>query len=339
MTTEEFIEQFNAADYLPIGYYPWPDTINPHVEQMGKDVDQWIDTDYVSWPEKIKKKYRKMVLHDVSARMLPYVSENKMRPFNRFLFFLTSFDDQHELLSVEELEQCRKRMMEILDGDMPTQEEKGWYSQLALIRDEANEFMPELWMKRFAQELSDFVQYGMGGEVPFKVSRTFPSTAHFMTFREFSIGMRPCLIAAEFMLADVLPDIIANHPVLRRLLALAARIVAWQNDIHSLRKEYGKDTETLNLIFVLQRENNLSLEEAVEECMRIHDEEVEEFISLQTNLPDFGIYNESVATYVLGLGIQIQGVNTYYLSGTQRYLIRGAGFAWPEKRFEEDTSL
>ncbi|MBP2617876.1 hypothetical protein J2772_003056 [Chryseobacterium jejuense] len=27
----------------------------------------------------------------------------------------------------------------------------------------------------------------------------------------------------------------------------------------------------------------------------------------------------------------VQGVNTYYLTETERYLIQGSGFAWPKK--------
>lgn len=333
MTDKQFIEQFDGSTYLPKGYYPWTDAINPHVEQMGKEMDEWIDTDYTVLPQKVREKYKKMVLHDCMARMTPYLSEDKIRPLNRFMLYLTSFDDQHELCSSAGLEECCKRMMEIMDGDAPGPEERGWYSQLALVRDEMEVIMPGIWMQRFTEELSDFVLYGMGGEVPFKTVKHTPSLANYLAFREYSIGMRPFLIAAEWMLSDALPEVIARHPVLRRLLALAARIVAWQNDIHSLRKEYGKETETLNLVLVLQHEFQLSLEEAVKEAMRIHDADVAEFVSLHTNLPDFGEYNEAVDTYVAGLGIQAQAINSYYLaSGTRRYLIRGAGFAWPEQQ-------
>ncbi len=332
MTANQFIEQFNAADYLPAGHYPWPDTINPHVTQMGKEMEEWIDTDYITWPEKIREKYKKMVLHDALARMLPYLGDYKVRPLNRFMLLLTSFDDQHELLSAAELEKCNKRMMEVLDGVTPLPGEKGWYSQLALVRDECKAFMPAIWMQRFAEELNDFIMYGMAGEAPFKSSKRIPSLAHYMAFREYSIGMRPFLIASEWMPDNILPEKITRHPVLKRLLALAARIVAWQNDIHSLRKEYGKETEVLNIVLVVQHEYQLSLEEAVKESMRIHEADVAEFVSLHKNLPDFGEYNEAVDIYTVGLGIQTQAINSYYVnSGTHRYHIRGTGFAWPEQ--------
>lgn len=39
MTEDQFIPQ----NYLPLDYYPWPNLINPHVGQMKKDMDSWID--------------------------------------------------------------------------------------------------------------------------------------------------------------------------------------------------------------------------------------------------------------------------------------------------------
>ncbi|MPS65933.1 hypothetical protein [Chryseobacterium sp.] len=55
MTPEQFIPQ----NYFPLGSYPCPNLINPHIDQMKKDMDSWIDHDYAYLPESARKKYKK----------------------------------------------------------------------------------------------------------------------------------------------------------------------------------------------------------------------------------------------------------------------------------------
>lgn len=108
-----------------------------------------------------------------------------------------------------------------------------------------------------------------------------------------------------------------------------------QNDFHSLPKELAKGTEIFNLMMVLQKEYNLSLEEACRKGLRIHDTALAEFIELAATLPDFGENHQQVVRYIDCMGIMTQGVNTFYLTDTRRYLHGGIGFAWPEKSIKD----
>ncbi len=91
----------------------------------------------------------------------------------------------------------------------------------------------------------------------------------------------------------------------------------------------AKGTEVFSLVFVLQQEFNLSLEEACAEALRIHNEELASLNSLYEEYREFGEYQEYVDKFVYYAGVGLQGVNTFYLE-TNRYKHGGVGFAWPE---------
>lgn len=332
-------EQFNPQEYLPLGYYPWPDLLNPNVAQMEIDMNTWIDHDYAYLPESARRKYKKMGFHLCTARMVPTATYQQTIPCNRFVLNFVVMDDQMEFATIEEKKRDCDRAIQILQGAIPTSDENGMFQHLALIRDEYKSFMPSEWMERFIENLSRCFKYGVQEETSFKLAKQIPSLDYFMILREYSVNMYPYLYWADIETDFVLPKEIEQHPVIQRLRALTSRIEAWQNDFYSLRKELGLDTEIMNLIIVLQKEKKMSLKEAVTEAKRIHDADVAEFVALHENLPDFGSHQEKIYNYVLSLGTILQGLNTHYIKDTQRYLANGVGFAWPEKILNERDNL
>ncbi|WP_257667925.1 terpene synthase family protein [Parapedobacter tibetensis] len=323
-------EEYNPSDYLPLNCYPWPNLINPHVDQMGKDMDAWIDNDYTFLTEKQREKYKKMRLHACTARMVPQASYEQAMPCNRFMLFHVAMDDQLEHAPLEEIEHQRERFTAILKGDNLAPGENGLYRHAALLRDEYLVFMPAEWMERFTEDFYRTTRYGIEVETPYKKATRPPSLALFKAIREYSVNMYPYLCWAEIQTGFVLPKHIAEHSILQRLRALMVRVIAWQNDFHSLPKELAKKTEVFNLILVLQQEHHISLAEACIEGLRIHNEDLTEFIALNDEFRGFGIYQEQVDNYIYHLGLMIQGINTFYIQDTMRYLPGGSGFAWPE---------
>lgn len=323
---------FNPQEYLPHNYYPWPDQINPHVAQAEEEYHSWCEQGYAYLPEKAREKYKRMKLHYCTARMVPDLSYGQLIPCIRFLLFQAVYDDQLEYCTREEIEQSRERLVGIFRGDEPTAEENGLYHQAALIRDEYRAFMPPEWIDRFVEGFHRVTRYGAAEEAAFKTNIEVPPLVLFRIIREYSVLMYPYIRWAEIQLERALPRHIIEHPVIGRINTLMARVVAWQNDFHSLPKELGLKSEVFNIVLVTQHEYALSsLEDAARVAMRTHDEDLMEFVALQANLPDFGTDNELVAQYVHYLGVMTQGINSFYIKDNSgRYLPLGAGFAWPE---------
>ncbi|HEY8959313.1 terpene synthase family protein [Chitinophaga sp.] len=325
-------EEFNPRDYLPLNYYPWPNRVNPHLEQMGKDMESWIDNDYNFLTPKQIAKYKKMRLHACTAWMWPDLTYEQTIPCNRFMLQYVVLDDQLEDLSLEEKQLQRIRCMEILNGAPPLPEENAIYQHLALIRDEFRAFMPEIWMKRFIRYFYLTFRYGIEVEHSYKAAnQPPPSFVVYKAIREYAVLMYPYLVLGEIESGLVLPDHIVDHCVFQRMMTLMVRIIIWQNDIHSLPKELAKGTEVFNVVFVLQRQYGLSLEDACKETLRIHNADLDELLTLHKEYREFGEYQEHVDKFVYYFGLAVQGVNTFYVQETERYLPGGKGFAWPEK--------
>ncbi|SFN05460.1 hypothetical protein SAMN05421594_0675 [Chryseobacterium oleae] len=322
-------EEYNSKDYLPRGHYPWPDLINPHAEQMGKDMDGWIDNDYTFLTEKQRKTYKRMRLHMCTARMWPDLTYEQTIPCNRFMLQYVALDDQVEHSSLEEIQQLRTRCVDILRGAEPKSEENALYQHMALIRDEFRALMPDIWVERFIYYFYQSFRYGIELEYPYKIAQRPPSLTLFKTIREYSVLMRPYLILGEIESGLVLPEHIFEHIVVQKMISHMTLVVAWQNDIHSLPKEMAKGTEVFNLVFVLQQEYNLSLKDACEQAFQIHNEELAKVLALHAEYREFGEYQEYVDKFVYYAGVGLQGVNSFYLE-TERYQHGGVGFAWPE---------
>ncbi|REC76809.1 hypothetical protein DRF60_13035 [Chryseobacterium elymi] len=48
---------------------------------------------------------------------------------------------------------------------------------------------------------------------------------------------------------------------------------------------------------VIQHERQMSLKEVCLEDLRLHNEDLKEFVELQTSLPDFGIWQDAVVNW------------------------------------------
>jgi len=321
---------FDPKIYLPVGYYPWPDLINDNVEEMGLEEAQWIDTDFSFVSESIRDKYKRVRLYNVTSRMLPHLTREQLLPCVRTLFWHTFIDDQYEHLSISGLRKLRERVVAIMQGDRVLPEENGLLRQIALSGRELNAFAPQEWMERQIDAFDEYLRFGVGEEAYYRKSKKLPTMANYSLFREYSIGMYPYYNSVEIGLGFPFYNSLFRHPVIQQARRLASRITIWQNDIHSLRKDLYTERETLNAVFVLQNEYDISLDDALAEVMRIHDSEVAELVSLQNDAGSFsGKERDIIKEYILRMGVAIQGINTFYSLEPQRYVVT-EGFPWPD---------
>ncbi|WP_449398431.1 hypothetical protein [Chryseobacterium wanjuense] len=62
-----------------------------------------------------------------------------------------------------------------------------------------------------------------------------------------------------------------------------------------------------NIVKVIQHEKNISLKEACLEDLRLHNEDLKEFVKLQSSLPDFGIWQDAVVNWVHYMSMVLSG--------------------------------
>lgn len=145
------------------------------------------------------------------------------------------------------------------------------------------------------------------------MANTVPSLSVYLLIREATSGVQPycdyVILQKEYR---NLPEEVFDHPHIKRIYSLSSLMIGIHNDIISLPKELQREGDTMNIVKVLQKENNLSLIDAYTKAMEIHDDYLKEFLILQEHLPPFGDYQSNVYDYIQDLGIMISGVCMAY---------------------------
>ncbi len=308
---------------VPMPVYPWPTAQSPFVGTFYEEENDWYDQDYQFLSPAARASYKKQRLVDVGPFMVPTVTDReKVRPVARFVIYMTVTDDYAELLPVKEIAAFRDRIFEVMMGDDPRPGEKGILRQMQTNRKEWIALgMPEFWLERLARNYKyRFITDGIMEESPYKISKDIPPIPLFHLIRANSIGMIPFIDQICPLIGFALPDDIYNHTVIQRLVMLQAIITALQNDFATIGKELSIESEIFNIILLLKHHNKISLDEACTEGMRIHDEFVDEFVTLSNHLPDFSPYQKETEDFIYHIKQMISGLNDfYYKSGTARY--------------------
>lgn len=316
---------------VPILQYPWPYEIGPFSQLFYEEQNSWLDTDYQFMSESTRTKYKKHGLVEAASYMFPAANtREQVRPLARFMVWLTLCDDYHELCPVDKFTEVRDRIMDIMMGDQPRPDDIGLMRQVALSREEFLPYVNENWLQRWTKSFYNYTTYGIMEETPYKLKKEFPTLSNYLLIREYSIAMYPYGDPVEPSINYMVPDAISEHPVIKRLKMLMCRIIAIQNDFGSIEKELAVDTEFLNIILIIRHQYKVSLEEAIAEAMRIHDEYVKEFVELQNSLPDFGPEQKNVERFVHNVALMISGLGAWYHKGiSTRYKTPGE-FPKPE---------
>lgn len=300
--------------------YIFPGDIHPNANLIKEQTTAWICSNYLFLEDHMQKKYKYSDFGYFTARCLPHQPYESLLPCTRFMLWATIFDDYYEYCTAEKLSLLRERITAIFNGDAVHEKEHFFLHEAAVIRDELSALMPDIWMKRFIKSFDAYME-SMLFEIPYKIPDYFPTLDEFFALREITIGIQAFIDLIEFQTKEILPDSIYYSSFFRDLYTLTARISAWCNDFYSIRKDL--DREPLNLVLVLKHHYKLSLEKANEEALRLHNDDVQQLINLQQNIPDFGEYTETVRQFVFYLGVMIQGQSQWYSKDTRRYLEGG----------------
>ncbi len=186
------------------------------------------------------------------------------------------------------------------------------------------------WMRRFitvtlqhlkstTYNLEDIIE---GNEDPIEA---------YVGLRELDCGMRPTMHMIEFANDFYLPEHVRNHPYIRSVEEPTANVAGLMNDIISYEKEVIEFDSRFNLVALLEDYRNLQFDQAVHEAVVIVNENTDNFIKRETEVPDFGDdeTNNLVARYVQGLRDQINATWQWQMS-TDRY--RSPNSPYPELR-------
>lgn len=315
---------------LPRPRYPFPNLVNPHIDELAAECDRWIDEDYRFHSRGARDRHKKHRFTDLPARAFPTLTLAELRPLARFTSSGAMMDDYFDHSSPGEVSAARERIMALLTGQESREpRDLGIYRQFHLLRQDAQAgAMPPHLYDRFVERTNDMIT-AYQDEKPYIAADQPPPLATFLVIRENSSG--GAVFATYAAMADdfrTLPGTVLEHPIIRRLHALAGRLIGWHNDIISLPKELNRKGDVVNLVRVLQVEHDASLEDAYLMAIEFHDRDLHEFLVLCDNLPRFAGWQELVHRYTDALGVMIQGVYAWHVENSGRYV--PGGYVEPE---------
>jgi 5-epi-alpha-selinene synthase len=178
-------------------------------------------------------------------------------------------------------------------------------SALLDLRVRMNELADPSWIERFATALEEIFGAFLWEEIN-RWKQIRPSYSAYRTMRPITVGLRPQYLLGELASGAELPGALRTDAQLQRLESTVALSVGWANDIFTHAKELEAG-EVHNLVFVLMEADSLPLAQAMRRAAAMHDEEVRSFLSVQSQLPDFGDDDDRARSYVAMLRNWIRG--------------------------------
>jgi terpene synthase-like protein len=207
----------------------------------------------------------------------PSLSRHKTLRIAKYLSLWLLWDD----VEVETLESRWKieadHVLSDLRPERMSRFDEGWWqllSELAVERSPA-------WIERLCQAMAIWNAAAVEEAVVTKTHRERGELVSFdrqMELRIATIGMYATVHLLDDAHDHERPRELYDHPTVRRIETLAGQIVGLGNDLLSLGKDCAEDQ--CNLVTTLMRERGISIDDAIEQLVHMHDEALEELDTL-----------------------------------------------------------
>jgi hypothetical protein len=307
---------------LPRINYPFPSLINPNVEAAHVQNLQWVQVSGFMNTAEALTRFNRARFAWLAARAFPHAELHELciiANFNTWLFMLDDQCDEAQLgkKSVY-LEHITDGFMDILKHNKQIDTVLG--NSLSDIWRRMQQLGSAAWQQRFIRSMEEYFT-SCHWEAGNRAAGATPTVAEYVTMRPYTGALFADVEAIEIIEKVYLPSHVLQHFIVQRLVLACNNIVCWSNDIFSCAKE-AKQGDVHNLVLVLEHERKLSLQDAVNETARMHDEEVKLFTALEKLLPSFGAETDKeLERFVAVLRSWITANYDWSFHDTKRYQV------------------
>jgi 5-epi-alpha-selinene synthase len=304
---------------FPDLYCPFPSQINKHVDVLEGYALEWLTRFNLLKDELSYQRFRNSKIFLLIAGAYSNCQLEELKIANDWLTWMIFLDDYYDIChlgkSPQELKFFHNRLLEILGGAELTSQDTPFASALTDLRKRTLQRTNGKWFNFFVDALEGFLD-GCVQEATNRSKEIVPDVKTYITMRRLTGGMEPLFELIEFCNHLVIPDILRYNDKLINLKMMANNTICWCNDIFSLPKELAIG-DTQNLVFILQYQQKISLQQAINRVAQMHDEEVEAMMSLEASIPLFEQnLNTEFVQYLSGIHTWISShLNWYSHSG------------------------
>lgn len=291
-----------SAFHLPKLFCP----ISPELHPLMKEIESEA---LARWAKYLGAHARHSVFRKLQRSHFPYLlgrchpeaPPENLRAALDFLIWNFSWDDQVDVGEVpaEWVRQQSEMALAVLEGAIPYHDAPPLLWLLASIREGIAERMPAEWMERFIHSCQCYFE-GTIWEAEVRGNRVCLDVDTYIQLRRQSVGTYMGFTQVEAIEGFLLPREVLAHPALQQLVETATDIIAWANDLFSLAQDL-KDDFHPNLVFSIQKERGLELQEAIGVAVEMHDTAMRRFLEQEKSMPSFGGHDAHVTSLVTGI--------------------------------------
>jgi hypothetical protein len=291
-----------SAFYLPRLLCPFAPEIHPLMDEIeGEALERWAKYLGVHARHAVFKKLKRSHFPTLLGRCHPTAPTERFRAALDFLIWNFSWDDQVDVghVPADWVRQQSEMAVAVLRGAIPYNDAPPLLWLLAGIRERMTGLMPAAWMERFIEACEVYFE-GTIWEAETRGNRVCLDVEEYIQLRRKSVGTYMVFTQIEAIEGFCLPEEVLAHPVLAEMVEAATDVIGWANDLFSLGQDLQDDFHP-NLVSSLQRQYQVSLQEAIHLAVGMHDAAVWRFRELEQARPSFGEHEARVRCFVTGM--------------------------------------
>ncbi|MGQ4647430.1 terpene synthase family protein [Lyngbya aestuarii] len=272
---------------LPELYCPFPAKLNKHAESLHQHTIEWVRQFNLIEDEATYQRFCRSRLSDLAARVYPEAEWTELKLLSDWNVWFFILDDKLDEGNIgkqpEQLAILNAGLINILKEVGTANQISGLGEALEDIRQRITEQKAEPFlMNQFIRH----VEQCLSASVWEATNRSKGIVPDVATYREMRALTSAVTTIFNFILIvlkiELLPEVI-NHADVQHLAVIANNIICCVNDIFSLEKEM-RSGDVHNIVLALQQEHQCTLKEAIQYSIELHNQEIETFIKLETQL-------------------------------------------------------
>ncbi|KAI1387589.1 terpene synthase [Hypoxylon trugodes] len=290
----------------------WPTELQPDIDEVNKEVDEWLAE--VNVPEHKKAKHRARGDYTfLTAAYYPHCKKDKMLLLTKYLYWIFFWDDEIDAGGelTEDMEgtlQCCRETKKSIDDCLgpnpnftPPANLRGTVEMLYPILQELRESFSPVTAERQRLELHEYVD-GVAREQNVRQGNHLPNPWYHFRIRSADVGVIPSVTQIGYAMEFEIPEHIHRHEAMQTIIQECTKLTTLVNDLLSLQKEF-RVSQLENIVFLFMNKYDLSLHGAVDLVLDLIQEHYEVAVAAEERLPwseSDEKLNENIREYVRG---------------------------------------
>jgi 5-epi-alpha-selinene synthase len=301
---------------------PLPSQISLYLEHARRHTREWVQCFHLIQKETALHYYLAADFSGFSCRVYPMARPEELFFINDWVSWIALFDDWFDDSRLGARPECmshiHQHLLAILQ-DAPLVTPLGPVAEaLSDIWQRADNLTSSGWKRRFAQHHADYFA-ACRWDAEHRARNQVPDVDAYIENRRNSVANTISLDMFDLSEHVEFPAEIYGSQRFQAILRAANNIVAWTNDVYSLKKELAHG-EICNLVVAVQYARHCSLQEAVNRVCAMIETETRCFQEMVQNFPAYSAeVDPGICQYLFDLGKWIRGPLDWYHE-TLRYV-------------------